>query len=53
MDLGRIGRRREAAKRATEARESNVTLLRAYRKGELPDIGELTLESLFKPLGAS
>ena len=51
-DLGRIVRRREAAKRASAARESKVTLLRAYRKGELPDIDSLSLASFLEPLGA-
>lgn len=51
-DVGRIVRRREAAKRASAARESKVTLLRAYRKGELPDIDSLSLASFLEPLGA-
>ena len=51
--LGRIVRRREASKRAMAAPASTVTLLRAYRKGELPDIDSLSLASFFDPLGAS
>ncbi|KAK9832515.1 hypothetical protein WJX81_003666 [Elliptochloris bilobata] len=50
-DLGRVVRRREAAKRATAARESKVALLRQYRKGELPDIIGLSPASFFDPLG--
>ena len=48
---GAAARRRAAAAQSQAARDRKVTLMRKYRKGELPDVQLISLASFLGPLG--